>query len=74
VVVTSGRDGASWVDGRGAVTLPAESADCVDSTGAGDAFDAGVLSAWLHGKSTMDALRAGIRLGTRAIGRVGAQP
>ncbi|HET6500626.1 MAG TPA: PfkB family carbohydrate kinase [Amycolatopsis sp.] len=74
VVVTSGRDGASWVDGDGVVTLPAERAECVDSTGAGDAFDAGLLSAWLHGKSTIDTLRAGIRLGTRAIGRVGAQP
>jgi sugar/nucleoside kinase (ribokinase family) len=46
----------------------------VDSTGAGDAFDAGLLSAWLAGKSTEDSLLAGVRLGAMAVGRVGAQP
>lgn len=74
VAVTAGTDGAIWVDARGVTSVPAEPAECVDATGAGDAFDAGLLSAWLHGKSTMDALRAGVRLATRAIGRVGAQP
>ncbi|AXB43810.1 carbohydrate kinase family protein [Amycolatopsis albispora] len=74
VVVTSGMDGASWVDGDGVVSVPAEPAECIDSTGAGDAFDAGVLAAWLAGSSQVDALRAGVRLGARAVGKVGAQP
>lgn len=74
VAVTAGLAGASWVDPDGVVSVPAEEAECVDSTGAGDAFDAGVLSAWLAGKSTMDILRAGVRLGARAVSRVGAQP
>ncbi|TVT22872.1 ribokinase [Amycolatopsis acidiphila] len=74
VAVTTGLAGASWVDADGVVSVPAEDAECMDSTGAGDAFDAGVLSAWLAGKSTMDALRAGVHLGARAVSRVGAQP
>ncbi|WP_236788358.1 PfkB family carbohydrate kinase [Amycolatopsis sp. GM8] len=74
VAVTAGLDGASWVGPDGVVSVPAEDAESVDSTGAGDAFDAGVLSAWLTGKSTVDALRAGTALGARAVSRVGAQP
>jgi sugar/nucleoside kinase (ribokinase family) len=74
VAVTAGLNGASWVDADGVTTVPAESVECVDSTGAGDAFDAGVLSSWLAGRSTVDSLRAGVRLGAKAVSRVGAQP
>jgi sugar/nucleoside kinase (ribokinase family) len=73
-VVTAGLEGASWVDEHGVTTVPAIEADCVDSTGAGDAFDAGVLTTWLAGKSTVDVLRAGTRLGALAVSRVGPQP
>jgi len=74
VVVTAGLDGASWVDADGATSVPAVEADCVDSTGAGDAFDAGVLTGWLAGESTVDVLRRGTRLGALAVGKVGPQP
>jgi sugar/nucleoside kinase (ribokinase family) len=75
VVVTAGLDGASWVDAGGNITsVPSQPADCVDSTGAGDAFDAGVLAAWLRGESTVEVLRAGTRLGARAVAKVGPQP
>ncbi|WP_020671847.1 carbohydrate kinase family protein [Amycolatopsis nigrescens] len=74
VVVTAGLDGAAWVDAGGLSSVPAEPAECVDSTGAGDAFDAGVLTALLAGKSTVDTLRAGVRLGAQAVRKVGAQP
>ncbi|MEV6877295.1 carbohydrate kinase family protein [Amycolatopsis sp. NPDC051128] len=74
VVVTAGLDGASWVDQGGVTSVPAVEADCVDSTGAGDAFDAGVLTGWLAGESTVDVLRRGTRLGALAVGKVGPQP
>jgi sugar/nucleoside kinase (ribokinase family) len=74
VVVTAGLDGAAWVDAHGVTTVPAVEADCVDSTGAGDAFDAGVLTTWLAGQSTVDVLRAGTRLGALAVSRLGPQP
>lgn len=74
VVVTAGLDGASWVDRDGVTSVPAVEADCIDSTGAGDAFDAGVLTGWLAGESTVDVLRHGTRLGALAVGKVGPQP
>ncbi|OLF12668.1 ribokinase [Actinophytocola xinjiangensis] len=74
VAVTTGPAGASWVDRDGTVSVPAAPGACVDTTGAGDAFDAGLLSAWLAGKSTEDSLLAGVRAGALAVGRTGAQP
>jgi sugar/nucleoside kinase (ribokinase family) len=74
VAVTTGPSGASWVDGSGTVSVPAAPGSSVDSTGAGDAFDAGLLNAWLAGKSTEDSLLAGVRLGALAVGQVGSQP
>ncbi|MEV6832174.1 carbohydrate kinase family protein [Amycolatopsis sp. NPDC051102] len=74
VVVTAGLGGASWVDAGGVTSVPAVEAECIDSTGAGDAFDAGVLSGWLAGESTVDILRHGTRLGALAVGKVGPQP
>ncbi len=74
VVVTSGPDGASWVDADEIISVPADRAECVDSTGAGDAFDAGFLAAWLAGASKRDALLGGVRAGSRADSVVGAQP
>ncbi|WP_199443411.1 carbohydrate kinase family protein [Umezawaea beigongshangensis] len=74
VVVTAGERGASWVDAGGVTTVDAEPAHCVDSTGAGDAFDAGLLAAWLDGATERDALLGGVRAGTRAVRSVGAQP
>lgn len=74
VVVTMGRAGARWVDSGGAVTVPADAVDCVDSTGAGDAFNGGLLAAWLSGAGPERALRAGVAAGGRAVRRIGARP
>ena len=46
----------------------------VDSTGAGDAFAAGVLAALLDGADVPAALARGADLAARAIGQVGARP
>ncbi|GAA3432016.1 carbohydrate kinase family protein [Kutzneria kofuensis] len=74
VAVTTGPDGASWVDRVGRWDVPAAPATCVDSTGAGDAFDAGLLAAWLRGQPPLEVLRAGVAAGSKAVSRVGAQP
>ena len=74
VAVTAGADGATWTDPGGLITVPAEAVRCVDSTGAGDAFNAGLLAAWLAGASPRAALLAGIHAGTRVITTVGAWP
>jgi sugar/nucleoside kinase (ribokinase family) len=49
----------------------------LDTTGAGDSFDAGFLAAWLGGAAPIDALRAGAvagALSTTALGGVDGQP
>ncbi|MFD1044665.1 carbohydrate kinase family protein, partial [Kibdelosporangium lantanae] len=50
IAVTVGADGATWLDRTTTVSVPAENVSCVDSTGGGDAFDAGLLRAWLAGE------------------------
>lgn len=73
-VVTCGRDGAVWSDGSATVRGRAVRATVVDSTGAGDAFTAGFLAAWLDGAAPDDALDTAADLAARAVGRRGARP
>lgn len=59
------------------VQVPAFEVDVVDTTGAGDSFDAGFLHAWLGGSSLRDCLRYGAACGalsTRAVGGTPGQP
>jgi ribokinase len=75
VVVTLGADGALWTDGRDSVrahAVPVEAA--VDSTGAGDAFAAGLLAARLDGAAPAEALAAGARLAAQAVAKPGGRP
>lgn len=74
IALTRGADGACWVDADGIVCVTGEEALCVDTTGAGDAFDAGALAAWLAGRPPAEVLRAGVRAGGAAVGRLGARP
>ena len=74
MVVTHGAAGASWVDGGGVRSVPAQAVQVADPTGAGDAFDAGVLAAWLAGTGPEAALRAGCVAGAAAVSRRGARP
>jgi sugar/nucleoside kinase (ribokinase family) len=46
----------------------------IDGTGAGDAFCAGFLPAWLDKKPPDEALASGCRLAARALNLVGARP
>jgi sugar/nucleoside kinase (ribokinase family) len=74
VVVTLGADGALWTDGREVVRVAAEPAKVVDTTGAGDAFAAGLLAARLGGADPAAALAAGCGLAARAVASPGARP
>ena len=74
VIVTSGSAGAIWVDRRGTWTSAAPAVTAVDPTGAGDAFDAGLLAAWLTGAGPEAALMAACAAGAEAFSRRGARP
>ncbi len=74
VVVTHGRHGASWYSPTARVSVPAPQVHETDSTGAGDAFNAGLLAGWLAGASPQESLQAGVRAGTAAAEHLGARP
>jgi sugar/nucleoside kinase (ribokinase family) len=74
VVIKRGAAGARWTDGRETIEVPAQAAEVVDTTGAGDAFAAGLLSARLAGVGPREALEAGCRTAAAAVARVGARP
>jgi ribokinase len=70
MVIKLGAAGARWGD----VHVPAEPVEVVDTTGAGDAFAAGLLTARLAGADRPAALRAGCATAARAVARVGGRP
>lgn len=74
VVLTLGADGASYADAGGTRSVHAQPAEVVDTTGAGDAFCAGFLSAWTASTDAERALAAGAAAAARAVTRVGGRP
>ncbi|MYC67989.1 MAG: carbohydrate kinase family protein [Acidobacteriia bacterium] len=78
VVVKLGARGAAAVDASGVIErVPAMEVDVVDTTGAGDSFNAGFIHAWLRDSSLAEALRCGVvcgSLSTRGLGGCEAQP
>jgi sugar/nucleoside kinase (ribokinase family) len=77
VVVKAGPGGAIAASGSEVVRAKAATVDAVDTTGAGDAFDAGFLASRLGGdplERSLAIANACGALSTRAIGGVDAQP
>ncbi|SFP51126.1 Sugar or nucleoside kinase, ribokinase family [Geodermatophilus dictyosporus] len=73
VAVTLGADGALWAAGGTLVHRPAHPAEVVDTTGAGDAFTAGLLAVWLAGGEPAAALDGGLARAAAVVGRPGAR-
>lgn len=75
VAVTCGAAGALWADQNGVLARPAiaDRRSVLDTTGAGDAFTAGLLAAWLAGAAPIDCLDAGQQVAADAVARWGAQ-
>ena len=73
VVVKLGADGALWTDGARVAMAPAFPVPEADTTGAGDAFAAGLLAARLAGADAADALGAGCALAAEAVSREGGR-
>lgn len=74
VIIKMGRRGAylASADGVGKM-IPAFRVKAVDSTAAGDAFNAGLAVALMQGKSLLDAVRYGAAAGALSTTRPGAQ-
>jgi sugar/nucleoside kinase (ribokinase family) len=68
VAVTDGPRGALIdIVGQGQEFLPAHPVKAVDTTGAGDAFVAGVLAAWYRGLAWSTAARVGVLVAAAAV-------
>lgn len=75
VVIKRGANGATLGNQAGLrLSLPAPKVEVVDTTGAGDAFAAGFLSAELRRQPLEACLRAGIEAGSAAVMQIGGQP
>lgn len=77
VAVKDGAAGGFAVAGDLLARAPGLAMDVVDTTGAGDSFDAGFLAAWLSGLDLATAVRWGTAAGslsTRGAGGTGGQP
>jgi hypothetical protein len=76
VAVKMAADGALfYANGRPPVRVPAPPVDrVIDGTGAGDAFIAGFLPAWLDKKPPGEALAGGCRLAAHALGLTARAP
>ena len=76
VVVKLGANGALAVRGDEALRVPAERVEVVDSTGAGDGFNAGFIYGFIDGRPLAECLALGVACGSlsvRAIGGVDGQ-
>jgi ribokinase len=73
VAVSLGADGALWATRNAVLHRPARPTAVVDTTGAGDAFAAGLLAAWLGGAGPAEALDAGLARAAGVVGRPGAR-
>lgn len=77
VVAKLGAAGAMTLEDGRVIRVPACPVQPVDTTGAGDSFNAGFLHAWLQGGSLEECLRLGAACGalsTLGLGGTAAQP
>jgi sugar/nucleoside kinase (ribokinase family) len=75
-VVKLGSEGCMTLEEGRVVQVPAFPVEPVDTTGAGDSFDAGFLHAWLEGRPLLECLRWGSACGslsTRGLGGTARQ-
>ena len=67
MVVTLGEEGAVYTDGTVSGICPPQRTDVIDTTGAGDAFFAGVAAGLTYGKTLSEACSIGTRLASAVI-------
>jgi ribokinase len=74
VITTLGEKGALLVNESAMVHVPAIQVSAVDTTGAGDAFNAGLATALAFGASLEHAVRFAVIIGGLAVAKEGVIP
>lgn len=74
VVVTMGEKGALILDDQHDLVVPAPKVDVVDTTGAGDSFNAAFAVALGEGRPLAEAVRWGVAAGAHACTKLGVIP
>lgn len=70
-IIKQGDRGATWIAPDRDIHFPAPRVKVVDTTGAGDAFNAGFLVAWMRGKSPAQCLAEGNKAGAASTRHAG---
>jgi ribokinase len=70
-ILKLGREGAVWLAPDRDIHVSAPKVKSVDTTGAGDSFNAGFLVAWMRGKSPEQCLVAGNKVGAESTRQAG---
>ncbi len=71
VAIKRGSRGALGLAGGRVQAVPADPVEVVDTTGAGDCFNAGFLAGWLRGFALEESLTLGVICGSRSVGEFG---
>ncbi len=70
-IIKLGEAGAIWAAPDRDIHVEAPKVKAIDTTGAGDSFNAGFLVAWMKGKSPIECLKAGNRVGADSTRKAG---
>jgi sugar/nucleoside kinase (ribokinase family) len=70
-IIKLGEQGAAWIAPDREILVAAPKVKVVDTTGAGDSFNAGFLVAWMNGKSPQQCLAEGNKVGADSTKRAG---
>jgi ribokinase len=74
VILKVGADGAWWIPRDGdAVHISAPATHVVDTTGAGDALNAGAIVGLRRGLPIQDSVTLGVHAASRIVGRTSAR-
>lgn len=73
VFITEGKEGARYFDGKKEITVPSYTVEAIDTTGAGDTFNAALAVALAEGKSITESLQFANRAASLSVTKFGAQ-
>ncbi len=73
VILTKGKSGAVYYDGKEYVEINAKKVDAIDTTGAGDVFNGALAVAVSEGKNLYEAVSFAVKAATKSVEKRGAQ-